>query len=104
MKASLAAALFVFALSGSALAQGQNSATSATAPTMNFKQACSADVQKLCATAQTHQDQKKCIKQNKPKLSSSCKSFLAEKRAERRQEKQQQGSTPAQTPAGAPSH
>jgi hypothetical protein len=105
MKASLAAALLAFAFVGSALAQGQGSAPPPAAPTMNFKQACSADVQRLCATAQTRQDQHKCIKQNKAQLSPSCSSFLAEKHEEKMQKKQQQGAVPAQTsPSDTPSH
>ena len=102
MKASLAAALLVFALGGNAYAQGQSPAA---APPMKFKQACSMDVQKLCASAQTPKDQKKCIRQNRAQLSPSCSSFLAARRAEKMQEKQQQGAAPAQTPpAGGASH
>jgi hypothetical protein len=101
MKASFAAVLLVLAFGGSALAQPQSSATAPAAPTMNFKQACSADVQKLCASAQTKPDKKKCLKQNKAQLTPSCSSFFAEKRQEKMQEKQQQGAAPGQTP---PSH
>ncbi len=110
MKASLAAACFVLALGGSAIAQAQGSATPA-APMMNFKQACSADVQRLCATAQTRKDQKKCIRQDRAQISQPCGTFLAEKRAQRLARKEQQGaagapaSTPsAASPAGGPGH
>lgn len=101
MKASFAASLLVLALGGSAYAQGQSPAAT---PAMDFMQACSADVQKLCPSAQTHKDQKTCVKQNKPQLSPSCRSFLAARHEEKMQEKQQ-GAASAQTPpAGGNTH
>jgi hypothetical protein len=98
MKASLAAALLMFALGGSAFAQAPGSAPPPAKPSMNFRQACSMDVQKLCVGAQTKRDQHKCIRQNRAQLSPGCSSFLAARRAEKMQEKQQQGATSAPPP------
>jgi hypothetical protein len=97
MKVSFAATLFVLTMSGTVAAQAQGAMAPVTMG--NFKEACSADVQRLCATAQTRKDQHKCIKQNKAQLSPGCNSFLAEKRAQHQQMKQQQGAQGAQ-PAG----
>jgi hypothetical protein len=103
MKASLTAVLFVLALGGAAAA-AQTTASApasppAAAPHMKFKEACSADVQKLCATAQTRKEQKKCIKENKSQLSPSCTSFLAEKREEHKAKKEEK----AESSSGASS-
>ena len=97
MKVSFPATLLVLAMGGAVSAQAQGAMTPAAKG--NFKQACSADVQRLCASAQTRKDQHKCIRQNRTQLSSGCSTFLAERRAQHQQMKQQQESQGA-SPAG----
>jgi len=93
MKATLVTAVFVLALGGSAFAQSQGAATPA-ASMMNFKQACGADVQKLCSALPAPKDQRTCIRQNKSQLSSTCLTFLAEKKSENQAMKRQMTSPP----------
>jgi hypothetical protein len=42
-----------------------------------FKQACGADIQNFCASAQNRDDRRACVMANKDKFSDSCKSFMA---------------------------
>jgi hypothetical protein len=97
MKMSFAATFLVLTMGGAVAAHAQGAMTPAV--TGNFKEACSADVQRLCASAQTRKDQHKCIRQNRAQLSPGCSTFLAEKRAQHQQMKQQQGASGA-PPAG----
>jgi hypothetical protein len=99
MKATLVTAVFVLALGGSAFAQSQGAATPA-ASMMNFKQACGADVQKLCSALPAPKDQRTCIRQNKSQLSSTCLTFLAEKKSENQAMKRQMTS-PAPAAGGS---
>jgi len=103
MKISIVAALLVLGITGSASALAQGAMAppaSGAAPMAKFKDVCGADMQRLCATAQTRKDQHKCIKQNMAQLSPGCSSFLAEKRAQHQQMKQQ-GATGAAPAGGA---
>ncbi len=42
-----------------------------------FMQACGADMQSFCGSAQSREDRHACLMQNKDKFSDSCKSFMA---------------------------
>jgi Spy/CpxP family protein refolding chaperone len=42
-----------------------------------FMQACGADMQTYCASAQSRDDRRACVTANKDKFSDSCKSFMA---------------------------
>src|SRR3984957_3498311 len=42
-----------------------------------FMQACGADMQNFCASAQSRDDRRTCVMANKDKFSDSCKSFMA---------------------------
>ena len=77
MKAMITAAFFAFVLGGSAYAQEP----AATSLAGNFNQACSADVENFCATAQTQKERRQCIRSNRSKISDSCRTFLANRRA-----------------------
>jgi hypothetical protein len=59
-------------VAGAASAQGQGGGDHAA-----FAQACSADLQTYCASAQSRDDRHACIQANKDKFSDSCKSFIA---------------------------
>jgi hypothetical protein len=41
-----------------------------------FMQACGADMQNFCASAQSRDDRRACVMANKDKFSDSCKSFM----------------------------
>ena len=42
-----------------------------------FMDACGADIQNFCASAQSRDDRRNCVMANKDKFSASCKSFMA---------------------------
>lgn len=42
-----------------------------------FLQACGNDIKQYCASAQSRDDRRACVKQNKDKFSPSCKTFMA---------------------------
>ena len=66
----------VLGVSGTAIAQDQNQPQAGEWHEM-FKQACGADIQKFCSTAQTRDDRHACVKANTDKFSDTCKTFLA---------------------------
>ena len=74
--ASLSLALFLGA-GACVWAQGEPSPSGQAAGHGAFRQACGADLQSLCAGAQTREDRRACMMANKDKLSDGCKSFLA---------------------------
>ena len=74
---TLTAAAFAFALAAPAFAQ-----TNAPAPGMidarsEMKQACRADMQSLCGSTAHGQARQQCMKDNRDKLSQSCKDARA---------------------------
>jgi len=42
-----------------------------------FMQACGDDIKNFCASAQSREDRRACVMQNKDKFSDPCKSFMA---------------------------
>jgi hypothetical protein len=98
MKIVFAAIVFTLALGGIANAQSTAAAAAPAAPKMKFAEACGADIQSLCPTAQSRKDKHKCIRSNREKISQTCHAFLVEKHAEKKAAKQAQ-----QTAATAPS-
>lgn len=42
-----------------------------------FGQACGADMANYCASAQSREERRSCIEQNKDKFSDTCKNFMA---------------------------
>lgn len=61
-----------------------------------LRQACGADIQSFCPMAQTPRDRNLCLRQYQDRISSTCSSFLAERRAQRMQRLQSQGAAPGQ--------
>jgi hypothetical protein len=94
MKTMTTAVVLVIALGGSAYAQG----TLGPSPVGNFNRACGTDVQSFCPAAQTPKDRHQCVRSNKDKLSDSCKTFLADRRAQRQQMQAAAQSGPASPP------
>ena len=96
MKVSIAAAIFVLTLGGTAQAQVPAPAASGGMVAGNFKQACSADIQRLCPASPTPKDQHMCIRQKMAQVSPGCSSFIAAKRLQHQQMKEQgaQGAPP----------
>jgi len=66
----------VLGVSGAAIAQDQTQPQAGGWHDM-FHQACGADVEKFCSTAQTRDDRHACVKANTDKFSDTCKTFLA---------------------------
>ncbi|MGD0190094.1 MAG: hypothetical protein ABSD74_05090 [Rhizomicrobium sp.] len=102
MKVPFTAFAIMLVLGGAAAAQTGAPPPGAAATPGKFDQACGADIQQFCPTAQTKKDKHQCIKQNKAKLSQTCSAFLAEKKASRQEKKQDQQGAAPQTP-GQPS-
>ena len=59
-----------------------------------FKQACGADIQNFCASAQNRDDRRACVMANKDKFSDSCKSFMASHPMHSHDQGQMQGPPP----------
>ena len=102
MKASFAAIALTVLLAVPAAAQtvtppaGPDSGAPAVTPVSgSFRQSCGADIQNLCPAAQTRKDQRQCIHQNRERISPTCGTFLAERRAQRQQMRQQMMQQPA---------
>jgi hypothetical protein len=57
---------------GQSMQGGQGSAMRS-----QFMDACGADMQNFCASAQSRDDRRNCVMANKDKFSASCKSFMA---------------------------
>lgn len=74
MRVSLMAAALFVAAGTSAFAQDQSPPKGGHGP---FMQACGADIQNFCATAQSREDRHACIDAHKDKFSDSCKLFMA---------------------------
>jgi hypothetical protein len=75
MMKSLILAISLLACAGSAaLAQDQPPPQGGRAA---FQQACGADLQTYCASAQSRDDRHACVQANKDKFSDSCKTFMA---------------------------
>jgi hypothetical protein len=96
MKTAMTAIVFVLALTGGAYAQESGPAASGLAG--NFMQACGADVNNYCSTAQTKKDRRQCIRSNKDKISDTCRTFLADRRALRQQKQAAAQSGPVSQP------
>jgi hypothetical protein len=56
-----------------------------------FMQACGADIQNFCASAQNRQDRRACVEANKDKFSDSCKSYMASHPMHQHNQGQMQG-------------
>lgn len=91
---------------GSAFAQDQDSAPPSGPPPAGgrFMQACGADVQALCPTAQTGKDRHMCLAQNSDKVSPACNAFLATRRHHHMEPGQSapEGTPPSDAPNGPP--
>jgi len=91
MKASMfgLGCILALAIGGAVYAQDQGPPPpDATAPAMNFRQACGADAQALCPTAKSVKDKRACLKANLDKASADCNTFMANNKA-MRQDKMQ---------------
>lgn len=109
MRVSVALLLGTLIFASSALAQDdqsgpppappRGSGQEMSGPPMGgpFRQACGADIQNLCPTAQTPRDRNLCLRQNPDRISGTCSSFLAERRARRMQRMQSQGAAAGQS-------
>jgi len=104
MRESVGILLVALMIGTGALAQDNQASTGGSGGAGGFKQACGSDAQSLCSSAQTPKDIRKCIRQNRQKVSNTCSSFLAERRAERLQRKESQPyqQPPPGQPAMAP--
>jgi hypothetical protein len=79
MKSSIASLSLALLIGTANVATAQDQPLQGPPPAMHgaFRQACGADMQALCSTAQTREDRRACMRANKDKLSDGCKSFLA---------------------------
>jgi hypothetical protein len=84
------AGIFALAIGGAAYAQDQGPPPDASVPAMSFRQACGADAQTICPSAQTMKDKRVCLKANLDKASADCNTFLANNKAMRQDKMQDQ--------------
>lgn len=89
---TLSLALFLSA-GGAALAQDQDQTQQGQHQGGHgaFMQACGADMQTYCSSAQNRDDRRSCMQANKDKFSDACKSFMASHKGHMHEHGQMQG-------------
>ena len=65
-----------------------------TGPRPNVREACAADFQHYCGSAQTREDRRRCMAENRDKFSDPCKAALAAAHARHARQWNQNGPTP----------